>query len=606
MAASHRMLAMMLARASREDLQGDDSEPPVPVDSRDVDGIRELINGLRSRVARTGASQDSGSPQDDDDMLRGLGTSHGPGRLRRRGECYSTAFLCTDPNLQCVLSSTDAGGASVKMIVEAAHKTHDFDQLDALLTSKEIDINDTPVALGVNLLTFAATAADARFCRWLLDRGADPSRSSRGRPPMYPLHAAALRGSEEIVKLLANSQPPQLPVRSVQDALSLVWACIVWAWLYVFRGCRRSRCRFLDQRGFNGGTPLAVAAAASHGNTVRVLLELGTDTNLRDEQNDTPLHCASQSGNADCARRLLLAGASRDAMGQHMSTPFQFACFAGNMPVVKMYIEEFPGAVPVRSGTGRNGFHQAAQEGHSEVIKLIVAMKLPEPTVDSPDSVGVTPLQLASANGHMAVVELLLSLKANLNYADHLAQRTPLHHAAHNGRDKVVEALCKAGADKDAISRVDETPLVEAASSGHAASVKTLLRFGVRLADMPIKVSHKLIASLADDKCTEVIGVLVDNLWPVDSVDKKGMTTLHHCAENGQAAAAECLTGLGAHPDLRDAQGRTPLQVRRKRVEVSRLRLPMSHLTYGIVVGYRWPWRHRTAEISTGKQTSGS
>ena len=54
---------------------------------------------------------------------------------------------------------------------------------------------------------------------------------------------------------------------------------------------------------------------------------------------------------------------------------------------------------------------------------------------------GRTPLYVAAQNGHLEVVKLLLSRKCSLSAADAMGM-LPLHHACAQGRGDVVTYLC--------------------------------------------------------------------------------------------------------------------------------------------------------------------
>jgi ankyrin repeat protein len=76
---------------------------------------------------------------------------------------------------------------------------------------------------------------------------------------------------------------------------------------------------------------------------------------------------------------------------------------------------------------------------------------------------GSTPLHCATWKGHLAVVELLLKLGADVNARnanDHWGT-TPLHAAAHANQRAIAELLIAHGADIHATNLNGRTPLAE-------------------------------------------------------------------------------------------------------------------------------------------------
>ncbi|CAL5071367.1 unnamed protein product [Urochloa decumbens] len=86
-------------------------------------------------------------------------------------------------------------------------------------------------------------------------------------------------------------------------------------------------------------------------------------------------------------------------------------------------------------------------------------------SLDSTDSQGRTALHMASANGHIAVVEYLIQNGANVN-ATNLEKNTPLHWACLNGHIEVIKALISAGASVSALNSHEKTPMDEAVTKG--------------------------------------------------------------------------------------------------------------------------------------------
>ena len=71
---------------------------------------------------------------------------------------------------------------------------------------------------------------------------------------------------------------------------------------------------------------------------------------------------------------------------------------------------------------------------------------------------GWNPLHIASANGHKAVAELLISSGADLNAKDNNDGWIPLHYAAQKGHKEIAELLIANGVDVNA-KKAGQTPL---------------------------------------------------------------------------------------------------------------------------------------------------
>ena len=147
--------------------------------------------------------------------------------------------------------------------------------------------------------------------RWLLDHGADANARSNFR--FTPLLYAADGMHLEAVQVLLEYHADINSRGSDGDTL-LSW---------VLSNCNRKE-RFVDM--------------------VRLLLELGADPNVCNNDHKTPLHETSFYGLLEAARLLLSHGAKVDEKDGEGRTPFQLAAINGHDELVKLLTEH--GAVP--------------------------------------------------------------------------------------------------------------------------------------------------------------------------------------------------------------------------------------------------------------------
>lgn len=104
---------------------------------------------------------------------------------------------------------------------------------------------------------------------------------------------------------------------------------------------------------------------------------------------------------------------------------------------------------------------RAAKSGAVSKVKELLDHD--DALISARDTDGSTPLHCATWKGHKSVVELLLSLGADVNSRnnnDHWGT-TPLHAAAHANQRAIAELLIAHGADVHAINLNGRTPMAE-------------------------------------------------------------------------------------------------------------------------------------------------
>ncbi len=84
----------------------------------------------------------------------------------------------------------------------------------------------------------------------------------------------------------------------------------------------------------------------------------------------------------------------------------------------------------------------------------------------------------AAERGNLKVIQNMIANRVNLDQQD-ANGNTPLIIAAINGRTEVMDALIRAGAQKDIRNKADDSAIFAAINAGQVGSVKTLLKAGV-------------------------------------------------------------------------------------------------------------------------------
>ncbi|KAL3448175.1 ankyrin repeat-containing domain protein [Aspergillus insuetus] len=163
---------------------------------------------------------------------------------------------------------------------------------------------------------------------------------------------------------------------------------------------------------------------------------------------------------------------------------------------------------------GHTLLHAAAQRNYTKTAKLLLAASAsPSPKSEADWDGGATPLVLASQNGHLSILHILLDHGAKPGECSH-SDVSCLHHACDEGHTHIVEALLDHDADVNSLSFDIGSPLHVAVAARHADIVRILLANGAKVNAMRRRMS--------------------------------GMTALHTAAANGDVGCVRLLLDAGA------------------------------------------------------------
>jgi ankyrin repeat protein len=238
--------------------------------------------------------------------------------------------------------------------------------------------------------------------------------------------------------------------------------------------------KLLLKAGASAGAPTNTGynplhAASNHGKqrAASLLLAHGADVNAATiPEGFTPLHYAAQNDHLEAMGVLLRAGASLTAVSTDGRTPLFQASMTGKEAAVRLLLAS--GADPyAQDSHGCLPLHFSSQENHLGVIRRLLHRRRVPAHVNATTAKGVTPLHVASLQGHVEAVALLVKAGADVD-ARSVDQRTPLHSAILRGHTSVVQALLAAGSDPIALTQSGASGLHVAAISGHPAILQQL------------------------------------------------------------------------------------------------------------------------------------
>lgn len=168
----------------------------------------------------------------------------------------------------------------------------------------------------------------------------------------------------------------------------------------------------LEQRDFNGKTPLMLATEMNRVEIAKFLIESGADVNAKDKKNDSPYLYAGAHGYLEILKMTLNHGADLKSVNRFGGTAL----------------------IP------------AAEKGHPQAVKLLLAAGVDANHINHLGWTALMEAVVLSQGGkvHQEIARLLIKGGANVNIPDKEGI-TPLKHAEKRGQKEMVKILKEAG-----------------------------------------------------------------------------------------------------------------------------------------------------------------
>jgi ankyrin repeat protein len=476
----------------------------------------------------------------------------------------------------CALVSGSALAATESPLADAVENGR-RDAAYGLIHQDGIDVNAAQ-GDGTTALHWAAYQLDAGLVGELLSHGA--KADTQNRYGASPLSEAVKGANADIVEmLLAAGANVEAPNADGETALMLA----------AKTGSAEVAKRLIDAgadvnalEAWRDQTPLMWAAEAASPEMVDLLIAHGADVRVRAAANDwgsqitsepraqyrptgglTPLLYAARSGCVDCVRSILAAGEAVDRPTPDGVTALMLAIDNYEFDTAKALLTA--GANRLVRLVGRTALYLAV-DMNTYVPRRALA----------PASKNTTAMDLVNAL-LAAGVEVNPQLNFHrpgrggnsARFVDDLLTTgaTPLLRASIMHDEDAMRALLAAGARVDLPNVMGVTPLMAAAGSGVREP-----GFGAnRSPDFTSKqIESEVIASLDIllDAGADVNAAITDTQSRTARIartnsltDRLGQTALHQVAGRGWPDVVAHLLQRGANPALKDAMGRTPLDL---------------------------------------------
>jgi ankyrin repeat protein len=169
-----------------------------------------------------------------------------------------------------------------------------------------------------------------------------------------------------------------------------------------------------------GATPLVLAVANNHYETVKTLLKHFPSLDDITSEGETPLLISVKNGSSEIAEILLRAGADIDFNDNYGVSSLHYAALSGFLELTDLLLY-YDASIDLKTDDGFTSLHTATLAGHIDVADLLIQNGA---NMESRDNEGYTPFLIAASFGDTLIMEMLY------NYGVDIFTRNNYNHNA--------------------------------------------------------------------------------------------------------------------------------------------------------------------------------
>lgn len=241
-----------------------------------------------------------------------------------------------------------------------------------------LDNNALPAG---DALLLASLNGNPEIVSMLLSKGAAPAFADN--QGFISIHAAAEKGHTKVIDLLLKSHPGLVNMPNIA-----------------------------------GNTPLILAAALDHPDSLKRLLQAGAQIDHVNTSGNTALMAAAQDGHVSIVETLLAHHANPNIADRSGMSALMYAA-NNNQPKIVALLIKAAADINQKNASGGTAFLFATQSGDIESVELLLRMKV---DINQTNTDGNNALIAAVALGRLPIVKKLLASGINIKHKNNAGQ----------------------------------------------------------------------------------------------------------------------------------------------------------------------------------------